>query len=92
MENKTVPYLVYESAQARAERRDKRFIIALIIVTAMLFVSNLIWVYEWTQYDYTSEDSSVTVDAQDGVANYIGERGNINYGTDYGETENQNQN
>lgn len=89
MDNKTVPYIVYESAQARAERRDKRHIIALIIITAMLFISNLIWVYEWTQYDYVSEDSSVTVDAQDGVANYIGERGNINNGTDYSSTENQ---
>ena len=92
MENKTVPYIVYESAQARAERRDKRHVIALIIITAMLFISNLIWVYEWTQYDYVSTDSSVTVDAQDGVANYIGERGNINYGTDYSSTENDSQN
>lgn len=92
MENKTVPYIVYESAQARAERRDRRHIIALIIITAMLFISNLVWVYEWTQYDYIGEDSSVTVDAQDGVANYIGERGNINYGTDYGTQEIQTEN
>lgn len=80
MENKTVPYIVYESAQARAERRDKRHIIALIIITAMLFISNLIWVYEWTQYDYTSEEiayqqdgngiNSINTGAQDNIRYY----------------------
>lgn len=55
-DKRTVPYIVYESAQARAERRDKRHIIALIIITAMLFVTNIIWVYEWSQYDYCSEE------------------------------------
>lgn len=89
MENKTVPYIVYESSQARAERRDRRFIIALIIVTVMLFVSNIIWVYEWTQYDYSSEQT-VTVDGKDGIANYIGNDGDITNGKDYSDqTENQ---
>lgn len=90
MENKTVPYVVYEGSQARNERTTRRLIIALIIVTIMMFVSNIVWLWAWMQYDYVAEDSSVSVDAQDGIANYIGERGNINYGTDFSTQENEN--
>ena len=82
MDEKSVSYIVYESAQARAERRDKRMIIALIIVTAMLFISNIAWLYAWTQYDYTSEEHVITLDSTDGGnANYIGHDGGIRNGT-----------
>ena len=86
MENKTVPYLVYEGSQARNERTTKRLIIALIIVTIMMFVSNIAWLWAWMQYDYYGEE--IMVDSQDGGnANYIGHDGDINNGTDNGETE-----
>ena len=77
-----IPYIVYESAQTRSERIIKRLILILIVVTAMLFVSNIIWIYEWTQYDYESGEE-VTIDGGDGGnANYIGNNGEIrNYGT-----------
>ena len=68
-----VPYIVYESAQARSERRDKRFILALIIVTIMLFVSNIAWLYAWMQYDYVYEEVSYDQDGE-GI-------NNINTGT-----------
>lgn len=89
-ENRTsVPYIVYESAQARAERRDKRFIVALIIITIMMFVSNICWLWAWSQYDYMGEE--ITVDSKDGGnANYIGHDGDINNGEGYSETENEN--
>lgn len=81
MESKSIPYIVYEGAQARNERSLKRLTIALIVSVLLMFVTNAIWLYCWMQYDYTTE--SISVDAQDGIANYIGERGNINLGTDY---------
>lgn len=84
MEQKSIPYIVYEGAQARNERATKRLAIALIVAVLLMFASNAIWLYCWMQYDYTAE--SVQVDAMDGIANYIGERGNINLGTDYSET------
>lgn len=90
MENKTVPYLVFEGSQARAERTIKRLIIALIIVTALMFISNIAWLWAWTSYDYVSEESTITVDSNDGGnANYIGRDGDINNGTNSGEEENQ---
>lgn len=86
-ENKAVPYIVYESESARHERTVKRFIIALIVAFALLFASNVAWLYAWMQYDYSSEE--IVVDAQDGTANYIGHDGDINNGTNNGQEENE---
>ena len=75
MDNNTVPYIVYESSQTRAERRDRRFILALIIVTTMLFVSNILWLWVWSSCDIYREE--ILVDTHDGVTNFIGSNGDI---------------
>lgn len=78
----SVPYIVFESAQARSERTIKRLIIALIVSIVLLFASNALWTYEWTQYDYTSETTeTVTVDGKDGIANYANNGGRVINGT-----------
>ena len=74
-----VPYVIYERSQVRHERTVKRLIIALVILAILLFASNAIWLYAWSQYDYTSEES-ISVDGKDGIANYIGNDGEINNG------------
>ena len=79
-----VPYIVHESAMARNERAVRRLVIALVIAIALIFASNAIWLYAWMQYDYTGEESVVDVDAKDGMANYIGNDGDIVNGSDYG--------
>ena len=95
MENKSiqpVPYIVYESAQARAERTSKRLIIALVIAILMVFISNAAWLWAWMQYDYTSDTTTtetVTVDGQDGTANYANNGGSIINGTNYRQDENE---
>ena len=61
-----IPYIVFEGAQARSERTIKRIVIALIITVAMLFASNALWLWAWSQYDYTSEE--ISIDGQDGMA------------------------
>lgn len=83
----SVPYIVYESEQARSERSIKRLIIAVIAAVAMLFVSNLVWIYAWCQFDY----ANVTLDSgESGNANFIGNDGDINNGTSNGEHPNEN--
>lgn len=68
MEEKNVPYVVYEGTMARFERIVKRLIILLMIIISMLFASNIAWLYVWNQYEY----SSVVVDSKDGgSANYL---------------------
>lgn len=86
----SVPYIVYEGEQARSERYIKRLIIAIIIIIAMLFLSNIIWLFSWIQYDYVSEE--VTVDSQStGDANYIGNDGDIYNGQSNSEETNTSQ-
>lgn len=86
MENKdlfNVPYVVLESTQTRYESIIKRMIIALIVVTGLLFVSNIIWLFALSQYDYVGEDSDVILRTEgEGNANYIGKDGDITNGTD----------
>lgn len=83
----TVPYIVWESDRARAERTTKR-LIAVIVLLIILFVgSNAFWVYEWTRYDFSAVTTTTTEDIDvesenNGNANYIGNDGEINNGTD----------
>ena len=58
----SVPYIVHEAVEARHERTVRRLLAIVILLAALLFASNAFWLFEWTRYDYTSEESTVTVD------------------------------
>lgn len=82
----SVPYVVHESTVARMERIIKRQWIALIVAICMIVGCNAMWLWGWMQYDYTSEET--VVEAVDGVANYIGNDGDIVNGEDNREKTN----
>lgn len=79
MESHTVPYIAYESSEARWERTVKRLIIALTITVILLVGSNGAWLWAWMQYDYTGETTSTeTIYTQDGQGlNIIGDRNHV---------------
>lgn len=86
MEDRNVPYIVFEGTVARFERIVKRLVLALCFCILLLFVTNAVWLYTWNQYDY----SDVTVDSQDGGnASYIGASGVINNAEGDSKEENQ---
>lgn len=75
--DKQVPYIVFEGEQARHERTVRRLVIALLISIALIFASNVAWLWFFNQFDITSEE--IMVDGTDqGNANYIGKDGDIN--------------
>lgn len=85
----SVPYVVFEAAEARSERHIKRLIIALIISIIVGLVTNLAWLYVWNQYDYQSESITRTF-VQDGEGlNIIGDSNEVTHGavSDIYETE-----
>lgn len=86
----TIPYFVHEGDMARSERMIKKLIIALLISVVLIFASNAVWLYAWMQYDYASSESmnsTVQVDGKDGIANYIGNDGDITNGKDNSQKE-----
>lgn len=85
MEEKSVPFVVYEAAQSRNERTARRLVTALVIAIALMFVTNAIWLYAWMQYDYSGEETEILVDGKEGIANYIGNSGVIENGSDSGD-------
>lgn len=75
----TIPYIVYESTLEKEDRQQKRLVVIIAILVAMLFISNAIWIYAWNSYDYVEEYSDVELNSEgEGNANYIGEDGDIN--------------
>lgn len=89
MEHKDVPYIVYEATQARNERTVRRLIVVVIIAITLLFVSNAIWLWAWSSYDYASSENSVDLSTDGGGdANFIGNDGVINNGKGESSAEN----
>lgn len=84
---KQIPYIVYEAESAKSERTIKRLIIALVICIFLMFISNALWLWTWQSYDYSSDEIVTTVDGKDGVANYIGNDGDIVNGENHSSTE-----
>lgn len=85
MDNTKIDFIVHEAQVSRDERIIKTLIKALVITVIALVVSNVIWIWAWMQYDYIDGEvdlSTVTVDAKDGIANYIGQNGDIKNGED----------
>lgn len=79
--NFSVPYIVFEGAEAKSERTIKRLIIALVITIVVMFATNVFWIYEFCSFDYASEETSVEAD-NSSAANYIGQDGDITYGSE----------
>lgn len=92
MDDKYVPFIVFESSQTRLEHINRRLFMLLILTVVIMFVSNALWLHAWTQYDYSGEDMEILVDGKDGIANYIGNSGVITNGEDSGQSEKTNEN
>lgn len=90
----TIDYIVYRDAIADNRWVIKRLVVALIVAIALLFVSNMAWLYAWNQFDYSSDTTTTTIDSEgNGIANYTGGNGGVNtYGEGDSNTSNHNPN
>ena len=71
-----VPYIVHESAMARAERGAKRLWTVIILLIVLLVGTNGAWLWYESQFE-TVETVEVTQENADGYNNYIGNDGDI---------------
>lgn len=92
-ENIVMSRYAFERMQAKDERNDKWRWIIIVILIILLVVTNAMWLIAWNQYDYVEDDYSVDVDSgEGGIANYIGNDGDITNGKDYGQETNKTEN
>ena len=56
----SVPYAAFESSMTRAERIIKRLVIALIVIIALTFASNIGWLIYANNNGNTSSNYTVT--------------------------------
>lgn len=79
MDNDKIPYIAFEAEMARHERTIKRLLVALAISIALIFVSNIAWLWFFNQFDFSSD--MVTLESNEaGNASYIGADGVIDNG------------
>jgi len=76
-EQKTVQFIVHESTVAMMERTIRRLWITTIILIVLLVVTNSLWLWYESQFEYFT----VTQESETGTNNYIGNDGEISYGT-----------
>lgn len=62
-DNIVMSRIAFERMQSKDERNDRWRNIIIIILIALLAITNGMWLYAWNQYDYYSED--ITVDSDD---------------------------
>ena len=74
----SVPYVVHESAMARAERHTKELVWVIVLLIVLLVGSNGAWLWYENQFEVVEETTTtITQDNADGYNNYIGNDGDI---------------
>lgn len=77
--------------EQRHERREKRLVWVIVLLIVLLVGSNLAWTIYENQFEDVTKTEEIIVDAEDnGVANYIGNDGDIYNGEDKSKENNQN--
>ena len=75
-----VPYIVHESAMARAERSAKRLWVAIILMIVLLVGTNGAWLWYESQFEVVE---TTTIEAeQDGSGVNVVGGGNVEYGAE----------
>lgn len=79
MERNDIPYIAFEAEMARHERTIKRLLIALVVAIALLFASNVAWLWFFNQFDIIGD--TVQLESNEaGNASYMGGSGVIDNG------------
>ena len=75
----SVPYVVHESAMARAERHTKALVWVIVLLIVLLVGSNGAWLWYEKQFEVVEEttETIITQDNAEGYNNYIGNDGDI---------------
>lgn len=88
-DNIVMSRIAFERMQSKDERNDRWRNIIIILLIVLLVATNAMWLWAWNQYDYVDEYSEIEMDTgEGGDNNYIGNNGDIGYGTNEGNEKN----
>ena len=79
----SVPYVVHESAMARAERQTKSLVWVIVLLIVLLVGSNCAWLWYENQFEVveeTTEEYVIEQDAESGNNNSIINGGEVTNG------------
>lgn len=68
----TVPYVVHESAMARAERQNKSLVWIIVLLICLLVGSNIGWLIYESQFEEYTITQEVEQEADNGENHFIG--------------------
>ena len=68
----TVPYIVYESDMARAERHFKRLWGVIILLIVLLVATNALWLWHSRQYERAEFIQTVEQETDEEFNQYVG--------------------
>ena len=81
----------WQRNEQRHESREKRLMWVIVLLICLLVGSNIAWLIYENSYKDVITTEEITVDAEsDGIANYIGNDGDIYNGEDYSKKNNEN--
>lgn len=81
-----VPYIVHESAMARAERGAKRLWIVIILLIVLLVGTNGAWLWYESQFE-VAETTTIEAEQDGSGVNIVG-GGNVDYGAESKDNKN----
>ena len=91
---KDVSYVAFEACQSRSEAREKRHFIIELVLILLLVITNASWLWyesQWETIKETTETVTTTIDAsQDGAGTNIISGGDIEYGAEGKNNNNEN--
>ena len=74
----SVPYAVLEDFKETAKANSLKWFIFSMVLLVLFVGSNCLWIYRESQYEDVATTEEIIVDAEDdGIANYIGNDGDI---------------
>ena len=77
----SVPYAVFEDFKETAKANSLKWLIFSMVLLVLFVGSNCLWIYRENQYEDVVTTKEVIVDSEDdGIANYIGNDGDITNG------------
>ena len=85
----TVPYQVFKDFKETAKANSLKWFIICLVLIVLLVGSNIGWLIYESQFETIETTEEIVVDAEnDGIANYIGNDGDIYNGESDGKENN----